>query len=542
MTDARRWMTRREALRTIAVTAAGLGASLLAACAPSAPVPAAPATTPPASGQAAPAATSAPAPTAAGAAKPGAVAPAATTAPTAPAATSAPAVAAKPSGVQGGKLVIGQEADPVSLDVSKVPNFSSVQAIEHIYESLATFDENMKVQPALAESWEIPDPTTYIFHLRKGVKWHNGREFVASDVAYWYQRMMDPATAAPYKSSFAPIAKVDIVDQYTVKMTSSKPYASLLDVLASLRGSAIPNKETVEQYGDLATHAVGTGPYKLAEYVPGDFVRYTRNPDYWDKGLPYIDEIILKLMVDEDQRIAALRAGPDSHGLAQRDRCQRIANETSFSVVRSPKAAEEHILINSQKKPFDDVRVRKAISMSLDRNAFITKAVQGAGTLPGPIPTGFGDWFIPPEQLPYKQDIEGAKKLLAEAGVGSGFTATIKATATFPEMSANAIELKNQLQAVGIQVNIAQMEWGELLKDHRRRQPPTRSLTTISARPPTASSPIRTATSVTSSRSVTSSFGPATRRRRRPRSSRRSTRLRWSWITPSVANCTRTPR
>ena len=112
----------------------------------------------------------------------------------APAATSVPAAAAKPSGVQGGKIVIGQEADPVSLDVSKVPNFSSVQAIEHIYESLVTFDENMKVQPALAESWEIPDPTTYVFHLRTGVKWHNGREFVASDVAYWYQRMMDPAT------------------------------------------------------------------------------------------------------------------------------------------------------------------------------------------------------------------------------------------------------------------------------------------------------------------------------------------------------------
>ena len=253
-------------------------------------------------------------------------------------------------------------------------------------------------------------------------------------------------------------------------MTLSKPYASLLDVIASLRGSAIPNKETVEQYGDLATHAVGTGPYKLAEYVPGDFVRYTRNPDYWDKGLPYIDEIVLKLMVDEDQRIAALRAGQIQMGSLSATGAQRLATETSFSVARSPKAAEEHILINSQKKPFDDARVRKAISMALDRNAFITKAVQGPA--PSAQPTGFGDWFIPSEQLPYKQDIEGAKKLLADAGFGGGFSATIKATATFPEMSANAIELKNQLQAIGIKLDIVQMEWGELLKIINAGGPP----------------------------------------------------------------------
>src|SRR5262249_22999251 len=163
----------------------------------------------------------------------------------------------------------------------------------HAYESLVNFDADMKIVPALAESWETPDPTTYVFHLRKGVKWHNGREFIASDVVYWYERMMDPATAAPYKSSYVGITKVDPVDNYTVKTTLGKPNASLLALFASLRGSAIPNKETVQQYGDLTTHAVGTGPYKIVEFTPGDTVRYMRNPDYWDKGLPLIEEMTL---------------------------------------------------------------------------------------------------------------------------------------------------------------------------------------------------------------------------------------------------------
>jgi peptide/nickel transport system substrate-binding protein len=466
-------LSRRAFLRSIAVGGTLTAASLVAACGGSPAAPIAPTSPAKPAEPAKPAAPTAAPSKPSEAPKPAAAAPAATAAPAAKAASEAKPAA---TGSPGGKVFIAQEADPISLDVSKVTAFSHVQAVEHIYESLVTFDERMQIQPSLAESWEIPDPTTYVFKLRRGVRWHNGREFVAGDVVYWHERMMDPATAAPYKSSYVAINRVEPVDDYTVRMTLAKPYASLLAMLASLRGSAIPNKETVQQHGDLATQAIGTGPYKLAEFVPGDIVRYVRNPDYWDKGVPLIEEMTLKVMLEEDQRIAALRAGQAHLGVISPIGAQRLAGERAVAVLRSPKAWEQHVIINSGKKPFDDVRVRKAMSMALDRQAFVDKVVHGAGTPSGPIPIGHGDWPLPVDQLPYKQDVEGAKRLMAEAGHPNGFAATIKTTSNYPEMSGNAVELKNQLKAINIDLTVEQLEWGQLLRAQDVNGPPEKPL------------------------------------------------------------------
>jgi ABC-type transport system substrate-binding protein len=273
---------------------------------------------------------------------------------------------------------------------------------------------------------------------------------------------MDPKTAAPQKGVFTVIKQIDPTDNYTVKISLHKPHATLPAAFASLRGSAMPNKETVEQHGgELATQAVGTGPFKLAEVVSADYVRYVRNPDYWDRQLPLLDEFTLKLMVDEDQRVAALRSGQIDLAPVSAVGAQRLASEQSITVLRSPKAALFMVMIESMKKPFDDARVRKAMSMALDRKAIIQKAAQGAGVLSGPVPTGHSDWYIPEERLPYKQDIEGAKKLLAEAGHPDGFKTSIR-TLAHPEWVGCAVELKNQLQAIGIDVTVEQLEQGQM--------------------------------------------------------------------------------
>ncbi len=434
-------VSRRQALRYLAITAGALGASMIVACGstPQPPTSPKPADSKPAE------------------AKPAEAKPVATTAPAA-----APKAAEPPA--SGGKIVIGQDVAPVNLDVQRSGSFPSVEAFEHIYESLARFDENLQVQPSLAESWETPDPTTYTFHLRRGVKWHNGREFVASDVVFWHQRVSDPKIGSPDRPTFSPIEQVEALDDYTARMKLKKPFASLIPSLAAMRGSGIPNRETVEQHGDLTTHAVGTGPYKLAEYVPNDYTRYVRNPDYWVKGLPLIDEITLKVMPEEDQRIAALRAGQIHIGSLSAVGAQRLANEKSVTVMQSPKAQLWMVQMNAQKKPWDDIRVRKALSMAIDRRAIVEKAAQGAGVLSGPVPTGHTDWYIPEDKLPYRQDIEGAKKLLAEAGYPNGLKATIKTSNAYREMVASSVEIKNQLQAVGIDLTVEQLEWTQLLK------------------------------------------------------------------------------
>lgn len=455
MTSGQSRFTRRVMLRMLAMGAASVAStSLLAACAPNTPAPNKPAETKPAAPSDSQSAASA-----------SANVPGAASAPTSAPAAAAPTPAQKAAAAvkPGGALVIGQDVAPINLDPQKTGSFPSVEAFEHIYEGLTAFDEKLNVVPALAESWETPDPTTYVFHLRRGVKWHNGRTFVSSDVKYWYDRIMDPKTASGDRVTFSVIKQVDLLDDYTVKMTLSKPYASLLPYMASIRGATMPNRETAEQHGDLTSHAIGTGPFKLAEYVPNSYTKYVKNPDYWKPGVPSFDELTLTVMPEEDQRVAALRSGQIHLTTLGPIGAQRLANERSVSVLRSTKAQLWMMEINSQRKPFDDVRVRKALSMAIDRQAMIDKVVQGEGQLSGPTPTGHGDWAIPPEKLPYRQDIEGAKRLLAEAGLPDGVKATIKTSAAYVEMVGSSIEMKNQVKAAGIDLNIEQLEWGQLV-------------------------------------------------------------------------------
>src|SRR5262249_3073329 len=157
----------------------------------------------------------------------------------------------------------------------------------------------------------------------------------------------------------------------------------LLAQFATMRESAIPNRETVEQYGDLATHSCGTGPYQVAEFQPGNFIRYTRFPDYWGKK-PYLDEIVLKIMVTEQERIAALRTGQIHLGSLSPIGALTLANAQTVTVRSSPLALLRMILMNTQVKPYTDVRVRKALSMAIDRNDIIQKVMQGKAVLTGP--------------------------------------------------------------------------------------------------------------------------------------------------------------
>jgi peptide/nickel transport system substrate-binding protein len=362
--------------------------------------------------------------------------------------------------VQGGQVVIGQDLDPVHLEVQKGVTVQSAEATENVYDSLTVFDENMQIQPSLAENWDTPDPQTYVFHLRKGVKWHNGREFVADDVVYWYNRIMDPQIGASQRGNWEVVKAIDVLDPYTARFNLSRPFADLLAQFATMRESAFPNKETVEQYGDLSTHACGTGPYQVAEFQPGNFIRYTRFADYWGNK-PNLDEIVLKIMVNEQDRIAALRTGQIHLGALSPIGATTLANDRSVSVRSAPLALLRMVLINTQVKPYTDVRVRKALSMAIDRKDVIAKVMLGKAVLTGPTPTGHGDWYLPEEQLPayFKTpDIQGAKQLLTEAGYPNGFQTTIKTANSPAELAAIAVALKNQLQAIGVTANILQLD------------------------------------------------------------------------------------
>ncbi len=372
---------------------------------------------------------------------------------------------------QGGHLVVAQELDPISLDNHTTANYSSVQAVEHIIESLTQFDDKMSVGPALAESWKIPDPVTYLFTLRKGVAWHDGSEFTADDVVAWWERIADPATAAPYKSWFVAIDRVQAVDKHTLKMTLKNPFGPLLASFAALRGSGIIPKALAQERKNLGARAVGTGPFKLSRFVPYDHLHYVRNEKYWDTGLPHVNEMTFKVMVEEDARVAALRAGQIHYAYLTGEGAARLKEERNVTVLRSPKAWLVIHVMNSTRKPFSDKRVRQAISLAVDRQEVLQKAVFGEGSLSGPVPTGHTDWYIPVDKLPYKQDPARAKQLLAEAGYPNGFETTIKASPQYPEFVNASVVLQSQLKRIGINAKIIQLEWGQFIKETFTQRP-----------------------------------------------------------------------
>jgi peptide/nickel transport system substrate-binding protein len=369
---------------------------------------------------------------------------------------------------RGGTLVAAAEIDPVSLDPHTNSNFSAVQAYDHIYESLTTYDEKTNIIPALAQSWEITNGgKTYTFKLRPNVKFHNGQAMTGEDVKYSIERILDPKTASPWRSWLEPIKEIKVVDPLTVQMTLDAPYP-LLGSFAGMRAAGIIPKGLAETE-NLKIKGIGTGPFKLVEYVPQDRIVYARNPDYWDQPLPYLDGMVFKVLTEENARLAALRAGQIQYAFLSAQGAAQLEGVPGVSVLKSPFAWVALHYISVVDKPLSDARVRRAMRMAVDTNEVIQKAVYGAGVPSGPVPTGYGDWYLDPQGLPYlKPDVEGAKKLLAEAGYPNGFKVEIKCSPQYPEFVANTLVVQSSLKKIGIDVTVTQMEWGAFVADNRK--------------------------------------------------------------------------
>src|SRR5581483_10695706 len=301
----------------------------------------------------------------------------------------------------GGASVWAAETDPVALNPITNSNFSSTQGFEHSYESLTAFDARLNIVPALAERWDTPDPTTYVFHLRRGVRFHDGSEFTADDVKYTFDIVLNPKGPAVWRGNFDQVDRVDVVDRHTVRFTTRSPFPPLLGALAILRSSAIIPKGAMEKL-KLETQVVGTGPYRLVEYVPKSHLKLRKNPDYWGRPLPYLDEVTFRILEEEYARVAGLRGGSLLYAF----------------------------VINRQRKPWTDPRARQALSLATDRSEIVEKVFSGGAAVAGPIPFGFGDWYLSAEELArwYKPDPARARALLREAGVPEGHSIDLLVT------------------------------------------------------------------------------------------------------------------
>jgi peptide/nickel transport system substrate-binding protein len=357
----------------------------------------------------------------------------------------------------GGTIKVGLLGDPTGLDPYKDSLTAIWHVIEHIYNRLTGINPDLTVRPELAESWDISeDGLTYTFHLRQGVKFHNGRELVASDVKWSFEHLVDPAVASTSAADLSSMESVEAPDDYTVVLTLKAPDASLLATLGGQSCIVVP-KEVVEENGDLTQVAVGTGPFKFVEYVPNTRIVLERNPDYWEEGLPYLDGMEMIPIPDDTQRTTAVVTGTvDFIEYAPLRDVETLEGDDSLALAGDSNTNIRYIGFNLTREPFDKLEVRQAINMAIDRNAVLGPAVFGHGT---PV-----DSLFPPDYWAALQrdvpapDVEGAKAKLAEAGLPDGFKTTITTWSAYSFLSNAAVVVQEQLKQIGIEAELNAVE------------------------------------------------------------------------------------
>jgi peptide/nickel transport system substrate-binding protein len=368
----------------------------------------------------------------------------------------------------GGTFISAKTTEVPSLDTI-LEQAASRQRIDVLfYNRLVEWASDGRIEPALAESWTTSqDGKTWTFKLRRGVKFHTGRELSSDDVKFTYEKVLDPKMASGGRGYFLSVEGIETPDKYTVRIHTKTPTAALLAALAG-NWSAIVPRDEVEKRGDLRRTAIGTGPFILQEWVPQSHLKARKNPDYWDKGKPYVDNIEIKVIPDEGNIIAQLRTGNIHHALLEDNKNYLlIKDDKRLTALRSPRLGFDCIMINMGRKPFDDVRVRQALSLAIDRTEVLQVAASGLGQVTGPLTPAMKPWALPIDAFKewYTPNIEKAKKLLAEAGHPSGFKTTLRAIPTFPTMVAGAQVVAAQLKKIGVDAQIVQEEYGVWIKN-----------------------------------------------------------------------------
>ncbi|MDR7521585.1 MAG: ABC transporter substrate-binding protein [Armatimonadota bacterium] len=364
------------------------------------------------------------------------------------------------AGPAGTTFTIGVDQEVVGLDPNLVTAFSSFRRIDFLYNKLVRYNDRLEIEPDLAESWEFPDPRTAIFRLRRGVRFHSGAEMTADDVKFTLERVLDPATRSPGRSFIDVITAVDAVDRYTVRVRMRFPLASLLSGLASANLSIV-ERAAVQQHGNLQRTVAGTGPYMMAEWVPDNFMRLVRHPNYFRRGLPRIDTIIIRVIPDQASLLAGVRTRAlDMATINQGPVITQAKRETGIVVLQKAGINLRIFSFNTTRRPFDDARVRYAFSWAIDRQAIVNTAEFGYATVSGPIPAST-PWATPASRFPsYTQNLARARQLLAEAGYPQGFATRIVTSPTYEGGIAVAQVIQEQLRAIGVTATLDTIEWG----------------------------------------------------------------------------------
>lgn len=390
-----------------------------------------------------------------------------------------------------GTFIFGRGADSVKLDPADVTDGESARATVQIYDTLVMFrGETTLIKPGLATSWDVSqDNLTWIFHLRQGVKFHDGSDFNADAVLFNFERWWDKdnpyhkGTFEYWESMFGGfkgdegcvIQSFEKVDDYTFKIVLKQPFAPLLSNLAmfcfAIASPSAIKDQTPENYATSTQYPpIGTGPFKFVEWTKDDKIVLERNPDYWGETAK-LEKVILKTVPDNSARYLALKSG-EIHGMegANPDDVTAAKNDPNLQVLLRPAMNVGTVIFNVTAEPFNNVNVRKAIAMAIDKKAVVAAFYGETGLV--------ANQFLPPsmwgyndklEDYPY--DPEGAKALLAKAGFPDGFETDFwympNPRPYYPDPKGIAEAIAADLAKVGVRCNLKTEDWTTYLADRR---------------------------------------------------------------------------
>lgn len=383
------------------------------------------------------------------------------------------------SSVQAKELRIGYTEDALTLDPANHRKRTTQTIIRNMYDGLVTRDPNMKVVPQAAESWKAINATTYEITLQKGITFHDGSPMTSADVKYTFDRLTKDGAVggqtSPRKSLVGPLKEVQIVNDRTVRFILSNPWPQFM---AFMTLHEIVSKDFAEKQGaeGMATNVMGSGPFKLAKWRKGDSVIMERYDNYYGGsqdllpvGKACAETVIFKVIPENASRVSALLAG-DVHIINDLPphTVKQVENNPDTRVMAVNGTRSSYIALNNQMKPFNDVRVRRAVAHALDRQLIVDKILNGNASLINGIlgPDAFGK----NKNLPaYEFNIAKAKSLLAEAGYPDGLDVTLDVTGSGKDTGSAIASL---LSKAGIRTKVAVGESSQLKARYRTKGKP----------------------------------------------------------------------
>lgn len=373
-------------------------------------------------------------------------------------------VLAQPRPRTGGTLTYAAGSATQTLDPQFITDVTTFRGVGTMYEALTKQDESGQVGPGLAVSWSVsPDRRTWTFKLRPGVTFHDGAPFNAQAVKFTYDRILNPATGSPRRSSLEMVESTEAIDDLTFRLTTKEPFAPLLAQLSAYNVYILSPSHVQKEGANFSRTASGTGPFRLQRWQPGERLVVVRNDRYWGEK-PKLDAVSFIVVPEDSARTLLLLSGQaDVITELPYIMVKKLGSLDAVRVIRKPGYRTIYLGMNQAVPPFNDIRVRQAVAHAVNKPALVQGPLSGIGTLGGSLESSVIDGSA--RELPaYPFDPARAKQLLADAGLPNGFSTEFMVTTGRYNMDRQVAEaIQGQLAAVGIKASIQAPEFGAYL-------------------------------------------------------------------------------